>query len=391
MKLTVKKIKALSRPGLYGDGGTLYLNVAEKGSKSWIQRVMIHGRRRDIGLGGWPVVSLAEAREQAFENRRAIRAGGDPLQKKRKAKVPTFREAALHTLEATRPRFRTEKTATMWRQLMENYAFPKIGDMPVDRIGGPDVLRVLTPIWTSKADTARKLRQRIKATLAWAQAHGFVEHNAAGDGIDGALPAMRAVKENLRALPYAEVADALAAVAATPKAALPVKLAFRFLVLTAARTGEIRGATWTEIDMDAREWRIPASRMKANAEHRVPLSDAAMAVLDEARALRDATGLVFPSTSAKGLSNMAFPRLMKSIGLEERTTVHGFRSCFRTWAEECTSAPHAVKELSLAHKVGNAVEQAYSRSDLLAKRRGLMEQWAAFVTRESADVVRLRA
>ena len=390
-RLTAARVRVISKPGMHGDGATLYLNVAPSGAKSWVQRLTIDGKRRDLGLGGWPLVTLAEAREKAFENRKLARAGGDPLAAKRKAKMPTFRLAAERTFEANRPRWRNAKVEKTWMQQLKRHAFPILGDRPVDRIGREDVLRVLTPIWTSRPEAARKLRQRIRATLAWAQAHGYVEHNVAGDAISGALPAMPAVKEHYRALPYGEVADALATVEASG-ASLPAKLCLRFLVLTAARSGEARGATWDEIDPEAREWRIPANRMKAKAEHRVPLSDAVLAVLEQARPLREASGLVFPSPNRrnKPLSDMTLTKILRATGLAERTTVHGFRASFRDWAAETTNAPHAVMELCLAHAVGSAVEQAYARSDLLAKRRALMARWAEFVAGDGPKVVQLR-
>lgn len=391
-RLTVKKVQSLTKPGLHGDGGTLYLNVTPNGAKSWIQRVMIDGRRRDIGLGGFPVVTLAEARDMALDNRRLIRAGGDPLAEKRKATMPTFRAAAEKYFAANRPRWRNAKAAKAWLARLEKHAFKRLGNMPVDRIGRDDVLRVLTPIWTAKPETARKLRQGIQGTLGWAQAHGFVEHNVAGEAISGALPSMPSVKEHLRALPYGEVADALAAIAAS-ESSPAAKLCLRFVVLTAVRNGEARGATWHEIDFDAAEWRIPASRMKTRKdEHRVPLSDAAIKVLKEAWSLRDDSGLVFPSPTRRGaaLSDMTLTKILRTIDLADRATVHGFRSTFRDWASECTNADHAVMEMCLAHKVGSAVERSYARSDLLEKRRALMQGWADFVTGSPADkVVRL--
>ena len=389
-KLTVTRVRSLSTPGLYGDGGTLYLAVARGGSKSWIQRLTVGGKRRDIGLGGFPLVSLAEARDTAFENRRLARRGGDPLSDKRKAKVPTFREAAVLTFEANRARWRHAKTATNWTGSMAKYAYPVFGDRRVDQIGREDVLRVLAPLWTRKPEMARKLRQRIRAALAWAQAHGYIEHNAAGEAIDGALPSMPAVKTHFRAMPYQEVKAALGIVDAS-RASLSAKLCLRFVVLTAARSGEARAATWDEIDEDARLWVIPANRMKAAAEHRQPLNDAAMAVLEKARMLDDDSGLVFPSPARRGkpLSNMSLTKVLRDTGLADRATVHGFRSSFRDWASEKTNVAHAVMELCLAHRVGSAVEQAYARSDLLAKRRQVMDRWAAFLTGGGADVVRL--
>ena len=389
-RLTVAMVRALAKPGRYGDGGTLYLNIAPGGSKSWVQRVVIDGKRHDIGLGGWPVVSLAKARQRAFAGRVAISDGRNPLAEKRKAEVPTFREAAARTFEANRPRWRSDKTAANWLQQLERHAFPILADLPVDRVGREDALRVLAPIWTAHPDIARKLRGRIRATLAWAQAHGYVEHNVAGEAIAGALAPMPAVAKHYKALPYREVPKALQVIEAS-RASVSAKACFRFLVLAACRSGEVRGARWSEIDEDAREWRIPVGRMKTGAEHRVPLSDAALAALDLVRPLLDASDLVFPSPSRPGkpLSNMAMTKLLRDTGIA--AVPHGFRTSFRTWAAERTSVPHAVAEMALAHAVGSAVERSYARSDLFEKRRQLMDQWAAYVTGGGAKVLRLPA
>ena len=388
-RIGAAEAKSIAQSGRYRAGETLFLNVAPGGSKSWVQRLTIDGRRRDIGLGGYPLVSLAEAREAAFENRKLARAGGDPLAEKRRRRTPTFREAANAVHEANKPRWRNDHHIASWMQTLERHAFPILGDMAVDRIGREDVLGVLAPIWGEKQETARRVRQRIRTVLRWCQAHGHVEHNAAGEAIDGALPAMPAVRQHLRALPYADVPEALR-LAEASNASLAVRLAFRYLTLTASRPGEVRGATWAEVDLGAREWRIPGSRMKGGREHRQPLSDAAMAVLEQAREIRDGSGLVFPSPARPGrpLSDMAMTKLLRDVGLADRATVHGFRSSFRDWAAECTDAPHAVMELCLAHSVGDSTERAYARSDLLAKRRALMQSWADYVTGGDADVVR---
>lgn len=358
-KLTAAGIKSLSKPGLHGGGGTLYLNVAPGGSKSWIQRLTIGGRRRDIGLGGWPLVSLAEAREKAFENRKLARAGDDPLAEKRRRRTPTCGEAAERTFEAHKPRWCNGQHTRNWMASLEKHAFPTLGDMPVDEIGREDVLAVLTPIWSSRPETARKLRQRIRTVLRWSVANGYLEINVAGELIDGALPPMPAVREHFHALPYSDVPEALQIVEAS-NASLVVKLCFRFTALTAARSGEARGATWSEIDLGAREWRIPGKRMKGGVEHRQPQSDAAMAVLEQAGPLRGESDLIFPSPSRPGrpLSDMAMTKPLRDVGLAGQTTTHGLRSSFRTWASEQTYAPHAVMELSLAHAVGGSTARA---------------------------------
>ena len=299
---------------------------------------------------------------------------------KRKSKLPTFKQAAEKAFEANRGRWRSEKTARNWEQGMNKHVLPVIGGLRVDEIGREEILRILTPIWRTRPEIARKQRNRIRAVLSWCQAHGYIENNVAGEMIDGALPPMPAVKEHYRALPYQEVQAALETVDAS-NSSLAGKLCFRFLVLTAARSGEVRGATWSEIDFEKREWRIPANRMKTGTEHRVPLSGEALAVLEQAQILRDGSDLIFPSSVKPGtpLSNMTMTKILRDNGLAARTTAHGFRSSFRDWAGECTNTAHAVMELSLAHKVGSAVEQAYARSNLLAKRRDLMEQWAQYV------------
>ena len=389
-RLTVARIRALSVPGKYYAGPTLYLHVGPTGAKSWIQRLTIDGRRRDIGLGAFSLVSLAEAREIAFDNRRLARRGENPMAARARANVPSFEEAALRTLDANKAKWRNAKTATTWLSRLEMYAFPVIGTLRVDSITTVDVLRVLSPMWTAKPEVARKTRQYLRATFAWCQAHGYLESNPAGEAIDGALPRMPAVARHFRAMPYGEVPAALGTVDASG-ASIAAKAAFRFLVLTAARSGEVRQAKWSEIDLEAREWRVPAERMKQGVAHRVPISDQAVAVLERVMPLRDASGLVFPSPMRGGrpLSDMSLTKLLRDIGLADRATVHGMRSAFRDWAGEQTRTEHAVMEAALAHSVGNAVERSYARSDLFDKRRVLMQRWADFCTGEHATVVRL--
>ena len=384
MALSATRVKALKEPGRYSDGGALHLYISRAGRKSWVQRITIDGRRRDIGLGGFPSVSLARAREKAADNRAAVAEGRDPLAEKHAPAMPTFKEAACAVHEANKPRWRNARHIASWMQTLERHAMPTLSNTPLDRVDRGDVLQVLTPIWTTRPETARRVRQRMRTVFRWAMAHGFMETNPAGEAIDGALPPMPKVKAHLRALPYQEVGSALETVEAS-QASIPAKLCLRFLVLTAARSGEARGATWDEIDLQDQVWRIPSERMKAGMEHRVPLSVQTLGLLGEASALRDETGLVFPSPLKPGapMSDMTMTKVLRSTGLAERATVHGFRSSFKNWTLEQTDTPWAISEAALAHILGNSTEQAYARSDLFDRRRPLMQLWADYVTGEA--------
>ena len=388
-KMTYAEAKSLKKPGFHFMGDTLYLRIGTGEGKSWVQRLTINGKRHDIGLGSFKLVTLAEARDRAFENRKAARIHKrDPLAEKRKARLPSFRDAAMQTHEALKPSWRNGKHTRNWLQAMEKYVFPVIGPTQIDRLGRENVLKILTPLWTTRPETARRLRQKMRQTFRWAMAHGHIENNPAGEMIDGALPKLPAVKAHLRALPYRDVPAALETIGQSG-AGIAVKLAFRFLVLTAARAGEVRGATWDEIDLDNKTWTIPAERMKGGKVHRVPLSNPALDVLEQARILADRTGLVFPSPqrSGKPLSDMALTKLLRDNGLADRATAHGFRSSFRDWCAD-TGKPREVAEAALAHVVGGT-EGAYFRSDLFERRRGVMNQWADYVTGVKADVVEL--
>ncbi|MYB10771.1 MAG: DUF4102 domain-containing protein [Acidimicrobiia bacterium] len=379
--LTAAKVKTAG-PGKYHDGQGLHLRVTDSGSKSWVLRITVDGRRHDIGLGGWPDVSLADARRKALGHRSAAADGRDPLADKRRPVTPAFKDAAQAVYGANRPRWRSERHAANWWGSLEKHVFPVIGDVRVDHITQSDVLRVLTPIWTTRPEVARKTRQRIRTILRWAMAHGYVQFNVAGEVIDGALPPMPRVQSHFRSLPHQEVANALAIVDESG-ASSSAKLCLRFVVLTAARSGEARNAVWDEVDFAAQEWRIPASRMKAASEHRVPLSAAALEVLNYAKDLYDGSDLVFPSPLRHGrpLSDMTLTKILRDLGLSGRATVHGFRASFRTWALEETDAPWAVAEAALAHTLGDSVQQAYIRGDAYAKRRKLMAQWAGYLDR----------
>ena len=368
--LKVKQARPTEKTQRLGDGDGLYLVVRPNGSKAWVLRIRDGGKRRDLGLGKYPTVALKQAREKATALREQVEQGPRP---------PMFREVAEQYLLANAPTWRHHKTEHDSRARLEDHAYPVFGDKPVDQVSRRDVLSALLPTWTSQPSASRKLRQRIRGVLDFAIAHEWVDHNPAGDVLRAALPKTRAVKRHYRALPYEDVANALAVIEAST-AGLATKLAFRFTVLTAARSGEVRSATWREIDVDRREWRVPAHKMKAGREHRVPLSDAALEVLDRARELQDDSGLLFPSAKGRPLSDMTLTRVLRYTGLADRATVHGFRSSFRDWTLEQTDTPWAVAEAALSHVVGNSTEAAYARSDLFERRRALMQEWCNYVT-----------
>ena len=328
--LTPAFVRNVSQAGCYCDGHGLYLDVRPSGSRGWVQRLTIRGRRTELGLGGFPLVSLKEAREKAFANRKLAREGGDLLAEKRRAEsMPTFAEAAGQVWNQLRPGWRSPQHAQLWLGSLERHAFPRIGEMPISDVTSADVIGILAPIWHEKAATARKLRQRIRAVLEWAVAMDLRPDNPC-DRIGPVLGAQGNGVRHMRALPHGEVASAIETVRAS-NARPVVTLAFEFLVLTAVRSGEVRGAVWTEIDRDAGMWTIPAPRTKGNREHRVPLSRRALEILKE------------------------------------------------------TDHPREVAEAALAHKVRNPIEAAYRRTDLFERRRRLMDDWAAYLSGERRD------
>ena len=381
-RLSARFVETIREPGCYGDGrgsGGLSLRVRRiaRGqlSKSWRQRVTVDGRPRNLGLGTWPHVSLAEARQKCVLNLVARQRG--ELVTGRRRTVPTFEEAVEKVIAVHRDGWkgggRQEK---LWRATLRDYAMPRLGGLPVNRIHAADVMAVLQPIWNGKRVTAQRVRRRISAVMRWAVAQGYREDNPAGEAIGAALPRNGVRPRHHRALPYAEVAGAIEAVRRSSAYPATV-LAFEFLVLTACRSGEVRGARWKEMDLAGREWRIPPERMKTGREHRVPLSTRALAVLREARAFANGSETVFPSPRGLPLNQGAIAKTLRE--LEIGAVPHGFRSSFRDWAAECSDAPREVCELALAHVNTNAIEAAYRRTDLFERRRALMEQWGAFL------------
>ncbi len=383
--LSAAFVRSVKEPGKYFDGHGLFLKVDASGAKRWVQRITIRGKRTELGLGSTSLVSLAEARETALGNRKTARQGGDPLRAKREAlAVMTFEEAARKVHAINLPSWRNEKHGQQFINTLATYTFPRIGRIRVSEVTTADVLGVLQPIWLQKPETARRVRQRIGMVMKWAVANGWRQDNPA-EAIAQALPKHDRTPVHRKSLPYSEVAGCIAAVQAS-RAGRVTKLALEFLVLTATRSGETRLATWQEIDLSKAEWTIPAERMKAKRAHRIPLAPRALEILEECRALEDGSGLVFPSTRyGRPLSDMTLSKLLKELGFAAH--VHGFRTSFKTWAQERTNAPREVSELALAHGIQDKAEAAYARSDLFEKRRALMERWAGYLGQYSKNIV----
>ena len=391
-RLSASFVKTVNVPGRYGDGRgghglSLLVKPMRAGgfSKSWSQRLLVNGRPTNIGLGGYPIVTLAEARQAVIANRRAVAQGRDP----RAGGVPTFEEAAEKVIAMHEPTWKDgARSAAIWRSSLRDYAMPRLGRKTVDSITTADVMAVLVPIWSTKRETARRVRQRIGAVMKWSVAHHYRQDNPAGDAVGDAIAEAlprdgASTKIHHRALPHAEVGAAVAKIRASGAHPSTV-FAFEFLVLTAGRSGEVRGARWEEVDFESATWTVPASRMKMARPHRVPLSTRAVEILEEAHELTDDADLVFPSPTGRMLSDSTISKLVRENGIG--CVPHGMRSSFRDWAAECSDAPREVCELALAHVNNDRVEAAYRRSDLFEKRRELMQDWASYLAESPVPV-----
>lgn len=402
-ELSALAVRNLAHPGPGGNvtfavGGVagLYLQITPNGARSWLLRYAIDGERHGMGLGPFPEVSLATAREKAREARAVIRAGGDPLAEKREARAArrsaiTFADAAEATIKAKAPEFRSEKHRKQWRATLDTYALPVIGSMGVADIAVGDVQRVLEPIWNVKTETATRLRGRIEAVLAWATVHG----HRGGDNparwrgnLDAVLPKPRRVAK-AKHFPALSLNDAPEWFSDLRSRQGFATRALEFLALTAARSGEVRQATWDQVDFQAEVWTIPPEKMKAMNVHRVPLSTPAVELLMGMDRM-GASPFVFPAARGGPLSDMALSACMKRINearpggyldaQSKRPVVpHGLRSTFRDWAAEKTEYPSEMAEMALAHNVGSAVERAYRRTDMVERRRAMMQDWSAFL------------
>ena len=396
-RLKAIQVGRLTEPGLYHDGGGLYLQVSKKyGTRSWVFRYRLAGKMREMGLGSFDDFTLAEARIRANESRQLVADKIDPIDERdararaltsQRAKEVNFKKCAEDYHEKESVNWKNAKHIAQWINSLRTYAFPRIGTHKVHTIGKAEILSILEPIWSTKPETAGRVLQRIHAVLEWAAARDLYPGYSPvmWKQIDTTLGANRAstIKTHHAACPYREVGSVIKALHASASYDL-VKLAFEFTVLTAARSGETRGALWSEVDWQDRIWAIPAARMKAGKDHRVPLSKRCVEILKAAKAMGDGKGLVFrhPSTG-KPYSDAVFTSLLhKGLGLAH--TMHGFRSTFRDWGSEKTDHARELLEVSLAHLPGDGTEHAYWRGDVIERRRTLMEDWATFVAETKA-------
>ncbi len=385
-KLSARKVSTLKTPGYHSDGGGLYLQVSSTLSKSWIFKFVRDKKATEVGLGSLVDVSLEHARDKAADYRKLLKQGINPLAEKRKierdlklsvAKAMTFADCAEAYIEVNRHGWKNPKHAQQWTNTLMQYAYPVFGKLPVAEIDTPLVVKCLEPIWTSKNETASRLRGRIETVLDWATVTKYREgeNPARWRGhLDKILPKPSKVQkvEHHAALPYAEIAVFMAKLRSQTGVAAKC---LEFTILTATRTNESIGATWAEIDLSNKTWTIPGERMKAGRAHRIPLSERVVDILLEMQQVK-INDFIFPGTK-KGLSNMAMLQLLKRMG-DVGLTVHGFRSSFRDWAAETTSYPSEVVEMALAHTIKNQAEAAYRRGDLMEKRSQLMTDWQVF-------------
>jgi integrase len=389
-RLTQLAIKAAKKPGYYHDGDGLYLQVSSSSSTSWVQRYTFNGRAREMGLGSTRDWTLPEAREQARKNRQLLQAGIDPAQHRQaererqraaSAQRRSFAECAREYHELHAPTWKNAKHSAQWINTLQTYVFPVFGNTDISSVNKANILAALEPIWMTKPETASRVRQRLRAVLDWAAARDYrVGHDPhLWDQVASSLPKTAEIKKrkHLAACPYADVAAVLDAIR-EGGASEVVKAGLEFLVLTAVRSGDVRGALWAEIDWKGKRWVLPPERQKAGREHRVPLCERTLDLLRQRQATGDESPFVFPGRGGRTLSDMAFTEVLRRLGFD--FTVHGFRSSFRDWCAEQTTFPREVCEAALAHASanGNDVEASYFRSDLFEKRRLLMAAWADY-------------
>ena len=389
-ELTALKIKKLTIPGRYADGNNLYLEVDKSGARRWTLRVTILGRRRDMGLGGISTVSLEEARELAYQYRKIARSGGDPILERQKNRglQTTLIYCAKKVHAINLPTWKNEKFAKQWLSSLEHHVFPTIGKLPISQVTSADILRVLTPIWNTKGDTAKKIKQRLRMIIKWARAQGYFQGDDPVELAEQALPKQLKSDDHHKSLEFEKLPEMISNLRKS-KISLPTKLALEFTILSACRTSEVLNAKWEEIDLTKLIWSIPSERMKGGKVHQVPLTDRMTVILNDCKKLKTNNDLLFPSEiNGEALSNNTM-RLALKKRLKIDATVHGMRSSFKDWASETTNFANEVSEMALAHTISNKTELAYRRRTLIEKRRHLMQKWSDYLNNKEGEVIEL--
>ncbi|MDA9807336.1 integrase arm-type DNA-binding domain-containing protein [Alphaproteobacteria bacterium] len=389
-ELTTLKVKKLTIPGRYADGNNLYLEVDKSGARRWTLRVTILGRRRDMGLGGISTVSLEEARELAYQYRKIARSGGDPILERQKNRglQTTLIYCTKKVHEINLPTWKNEKFAKQWLSSLEHHVFPAIGKLPISQVTSADILRVLTPIWNTKGDTAKKIKQRLRMIIKWARAQGYFQGDDPVELAEQALPKQLKSNDHHKSLEFEKLPEMISNLRKS-KISLPTKLALEFTILSACRTSEVLEAKWEEIDLTKLIWSIPSERMKGGKVHQVPLTDRMTVILNDCKKLKTNNNLLFPSEiNGEALSNNTM-RLALKKRLNVDATVHGMRSSFKDWASETTNFANEVSEMALAHTISNKTELAYRRRTLIEKRRQLMKKWSDYLNNKEGEVIEL--
>lgn len=386
-KLTSRYIETINKPGKYYDSNFgLFLRVYPSGSKNWVQRITINGKRREKGLGSLKLVSLAEARDLAFENLKMIKIGDDPFYSNSQKIIPSFEEVAHKVHQSNLPSWKNKKHAAQFISTLKTYAFPHIGELKVSEVNTSHLMSILSPIWVTKAETARRVRQRISAVLTWSIAQNWRTDNPADKMIVKALPKQTKKLNHRKSMSYEDVGSFIRTVQ-NSNALITTKLALEFLILTATRSNEVRTAEWEEVNENL--WTIPSERMKLDIAHRIPLSPRCMEIIKEAKQISNGSKYIFSGIKRDApLSENTFNKLIKDLKFDVHA--HGFRTSFRTWTQERTNYPREIAEAALAHSLQDKSEAAYARSDLLEKRREMMEAWAIYINNEDAKVISIR-
>ena len=390
-KLTPLALKKINHPGRYSDGNNLYLKVEETGSKRWILRLTIKGRRRDMGLGSFSFINLQEARDLASHYNKLVKSGIDPIQDRLKEKglETTFKECVYKVHELNKPTWKTEIIGTQWINSFIHHVFPKIGHMAISEITSADIMKTLTPLWNTKHDTAKKLKQRLRVVFKWSKAQGLYTGDNPVELAEMALPKVKSSQRHFTSLPYNQLPGLIDQLKES-SISLSNKLAIEFTILTASRTNEVLLAKYDEINLEDKLWIIPKERMKALREHMVPLSDRAIEIIKEVRKAYNQSDYLFPSevNLNKPLSNNTMLFAIQKR-LKINATMHGMRASFKNWASETTNFPNEVSEMALAHSISNKVEAAYRRGNLLEKRRLLMQCWSDYLNKQKGEVIKL--